>query len=143
MTSYNNRQPPNPSRKGISLLTRLNSSRTCQEAGVPALYCPYVDWTTNHIPARQLTRLALKLVKFLNRLQETYFAKFGVSTVPCEKKTLARVQNGGILEPGKFYLVVFLGPEPSYCSEFEAGGSYEGRFKNVRFSVSDLSFKGG
>ena len=122
-------------RKGVSLFMQLRKNRTCNEAGIPPLYCPYIDWTANQISPRQLTILALKFVKFLNKLQRKYFLKFGVEIAPCERKTLLRAENGGILERGRFYLLLFTGPGP-LGSEYEVSGTYKGNFSDVQFLVS-------
>lgn len=124
---------------GVSLLNRINSTRTCAEAGIPTIYCPYIDWTANVIPLARIIVLAKKFVRFLNKYQRRYFAKFGiVSDLPCEEKSLKRAQNGGILEPGRFYLIIFAGSPGSgpFASEFEVSGTYTGNFRNVKYSVS-------
>ena len=65
--------PEAPSDKtvGQSLLTRLNQSRTCEEIGVEAHWCPCLAWTNLNASTPLALDLAKKVVEYINNLTST------------------------------------------------------------------------
>eukprot|EP00795_Rhopilema_esculentum_P016698 gene16698-8146_t len=124
---------------GNSLFTHLNASRSCEEIGVPELWCPCLTFEEVSVSDPIATKVATKAVDYMNDLigQDENLVKM------CARLELDRITHIGKKIPNKRIQRYYYSDSDEKCATCKIVEWHKDVFKDILYEVSFITKPGG